>query len=141
MSRKSLLNIGLLLAVLLLAFFITKHLVWDKPDAIDLSAKTPVYKLDAKTVIDFIQNEDENNLKAEQVIEVEGVVKKISYLNNRITILLGADGKENAFIICDMESNQTNKVSKIAANDTIRLKGVFKGILEDAIFLNCIISE
>ncbi|TBN04411.1 hypothetical protein EYD45_07275 [Hyunsoonleella flava] len=141
MSRTSIVNIGLFLAVLVLAFFIAKHLVWDKPDTTDLSYRTPVYKLDAETVINFIQNEDSNNLKAEQVIEVEGVVKKITYLNNRITILLGADGKENAFVICDMESNQAEKVANVATKDTITLKGVFKGVLEDAIFLNCIISE
>ncbi|GGD05409.1 OB-fold protein [Hyunsoonleella pacifica] len=141
MSRKSIFNIVLFLTVFILAFFVAKHFIWDKPDTYDLSQKEPIHKFDAQTVIDFIQNEGKNNLKAEQVIEVEGIVKKISYLNNRITILLGVDGKERAFIICDMESNQTEKVSKVKTNDTIKLKGVFKGILEDAIFLNCIISE
>ncbi|WP_203257029.1 OB-fold protein [Hyunsoonleella ulvae] len=141
MKRTSILNTGLLAAILILVFFVAKYFVWDKPDAIDISQKEAVHKFDAQTVIDFIQNEDKNLLQAEQIIEVEGIVKKISYLNNRTTILLGIDGKENAYVICDMKNNQTEKVAKVTTNDTIRLKGVFKGILEDAIFLNCIISE
>ncbi len=118
-----------------------KQAVWDKPDTVDLSIEQPVYSLDAKTVIDLIQNKSNNDIEVDQVIEVEGIVKKISYLNNRTTILLGAKETDNTFIICDMEPNQSENVSKVSTNDTIKLKGVFKGALEDAIFFNCIISE
>lgn len=141
MNKKHVFNSIAVLLLFASVLFALKHYVLDPPDKVDLSLKESIYKLDAKTVIDLIKNEDKNTLEAEQIIEIEGVIKKISYLNNRITILLGFDGKENAFVICDMESNQAIKVKELSTNDTIRLKGVFKGFLEDAIFLNCIISE
>gem|GEM_PF-4239370 len=141
MKRKSVLHIILLMAVFVVLVFLVKHDVCDKPDTVDLSVKQPVYKLDAKTLIDLVKNKGKNTLVANEIVEVEGVVKKVSYLNDRITILLGTEETENTFIICDMESNQEYKVSRLKTNDSIKLKGVFKGVLEDAIFLNCIISE
>ncbi|GAB1858205.1 hypothetical protein MHTCC0001_30420 [Flavobacteriaceae bacterium MHTCC 0001] len=140
MKRKHILYLAVLLAFVL-AVGIVKYVVWDKPDSVNISLKTPIRRLDAKTVIDLINDADKHIIQAEQIIEIEGIVKKISYLNNRITILLGSDDKDNAFVICDMDSNQSEEVKKLSINDTIKLKGVFKGFLEDAIFLNCIITE
>ncbi len=110
-------------------------------DVTNISEEVPVHKLDAKTVIDLIKNEEKNIIEPEQIVEIEGVVREINYLNNRITILLSSGTSENAFVICDMQNNQSEEISNINPTDTIKLKGIFKGFLEDAIFLNCIISQ
>ena len=113
----------------------------DTPDEINVSDAAPVHKLNAKTVIELIKKEGASSIQPEQIVEVEGIVKEINYLNNRISILLGSENVANAFVICDMQRDQDMAIAEINLNDTVRLKGVFKGFLEDAIFLNCIISK
>ncbi|MBC31655.1 MAG: hypothetical protein CMH48_12535 [Muricauda sp.] len=95
---------------------------------------TPVWTMKAK-------NENEHFLEAEKIVEIEGVIKEINSLNNRITILLEGGAAESACVICDMQADQTDDLKDYRPKDTIRLKGVFKGFLKDAIFLNCVISQ
>ena len=101
----------------------------------------PSHRLEAKAIIDLINNENNSLLEPEQIVEIEGVIKEINYRNNRITIYLGSNNNTKAFVICDMQKNQKEEILNLNQKDTIKLKGVFKGFLEDAIFLNCVISK
>lgn len=113
----------------------------NSPDVVDLARVEPTYRLEAQTIIDLGKNQDNNYLKIENVVEINGVVKEVNNLNNRITVLLGTNKDELSCIICDMQSDQKDKITKLKPNDTIKIKGIFKGFLQDAIFLNCVISE
>ncbi|NER18874.1 OB-fold protein [Spongiivirga citrea] len=128
-----------LIGVLALVYVAMSHL--NSPDFVDIAKVEPNYRLEAKTIIDLGKNQDSNYLRTENVVEIRGVVKEINDLNDRITILLGTNKNELSCIICDMQSNQKEKITKLKPNDTIKIKGVFKGFLQDAIFLNCVISE
>jgi len=128
-----------LIGALALIYVAISHL--NSPDLVDIAKVEPNYRLEAKTIIDLGKNQNNSYLKTENVVEIRGVVKEINDLNDRITILLGTKKNELSCIICDMQSNQKEKITKLKPNDTIKIKGVFKGFLQDAIFLNCVISE
>ena len=140
-KKNSIFSSVLVILIAALSFYFLKVVVLESSYSVDVLKVEPVYKLDVKTVIDLIKNEDKNFIEVEQVVEVNGIIKEINYLNNRITILLGTGNKESAHVICDMRSDQKEEVSRLNPNDTIKLKGVFKGFLADAIFLNCVITH
>lgn|GEM_PF-1576964 len=112
-----------------------------KPDDINILESEPEFYLDAETLISHYKQGKAHLLEAEKIVEIEGTIKEINSLNNRITVLLEGGADESACVICDMKSDQTQLVQNFGPKDTIRLKGIFKGFLKDAIFLNCIISQ
>lgn len=135
------LRIFVFIVVITLVFFLFKTLYLERPDTVDMSKLEPAYRLEAKTIIGLTQNVADNFIAAEQVVEIQGVIRGINYDNNRATILLGTGDDPSSYVICDMQNSQKEKMAKLNIKDTIKLKGVFKGFLEDAIFLNCIISN
>ncbi|WP_394350956.1 OB-fold protein [Poritiphilus flavus] len=122
---------------------ISLFLLWGiyYPKPIDIMEAKPEVYLNAETLISHFKNKDENFLEAEKIVSIEGTIKEINSLNNRMTILLEGGVDESACVICDMQTDQTKGLKKFKPKDTIRLKGVFKGFLKDAIFLNCVISQ
>ena len=73
----------------------------------------------------------------EKVIEVEGVIKEVSYLNNRHTIILKSESFTQSFVICDMSPKGNDRTNEFVVGNTIVLRGVCKGYLLDVIMLNC----
>lgn len=124
-----------------MVFFLLKTFYFERPDIAHISTLKPAYKLQAETIIGFAKNADDSFMEVEKVVEIEGVIREINYDNNRATILLGSAIDTSSFIICDMQNSQKEAMAKLNPKDTIQLKGVFKGFLEDAIFLNCVISN
>ncbi len=87
----------------------------------------------------FILNEKSaNSIYRGKVIEVEGIVREVTFLNNRNTVLLQGDTKYSS-VICDMQSNQIEEIKKLKQGQKIKIKGVCKGFLKDAILLNCML--
>ncbi len=87
----------------------------------------------------YILNEESaNSIYRGKVIELEGIVKEISFLNNRNTVLLHGDDKYSS-VICDMQADQTEEVKKLVPGQKIQIKGICKGFLKDAILLNCML--
>lgn len=90
---------------------------------------------------DFSRNEKQSlKIYAGKIIEVQGVVEEINYLNNKTTIILKGDDN-NFGIICEMNPLENDKVKKINSNDSILIKGICKGYLKDVILLNCTIQQ
>lgn len=89
----------------------------------------------------FRPNTDMGHLEPERWVEIEGRIKEINTFNHRNTILL--KGKEDAspYAICDMQTGQEEALRWLKENDTIKIKGIFKGYLKDAVFLNCMITH
>ena len=107
----------------------------------DILEAEPELHLNAETLISHFKKENDHYLEPEKIVEIEGAIKEINSINNRITILLEGGANESACVICDMQTDQIKGIKEFKPRDTIRLKGVFKGFLKDAIFLNCIISQ
>lgn len=83
--------------------------------------------------------EKSDSLYAGKIIEVTGIVKEITFLNDRNTIILNSNF--DAFgVICDINPNQKEKIKHLKENQKIRVKGICKGFLKDVILLNCSID-
>lgn len=132
--------IGLLILTAFLGSFFLLWRMYDSEDVNILEAE-PELHLNAETLISHFEKENDYYLEPEKIVEIEGTIKEINSINNRITILLEGGANESACVICDMQTDQTIGIENLRPKDTIRLKGVFKGFLKDAIFLNCIISQ
>jgi hypothetical protein len=80
-------------------------------------------------------NESYNN----KMIKVTGIVKNITYLNERNTIFLDGNHKSSN-IICDLNNSQKKKLEYIKRGQKIVVTGICKGFLKDIIILNCYIE-
>jgi len=105
----------------------------------DISSIEPEMSYSAENLIVTLQSKKEYD--SETVIAVSGIVHEVNAINKRITILLKGNTAEENFVICDMNSNQTNAIKTIRKGDSIVIKGLLKGILKDVIMLNCIIVK
>ena len=112
-----------------------------RPGTLDINEAMPELRLNAQNLISDIKSGNAEFLQAENIVEIEGVIKEINVLNDRLTVLLEGGSDESACVICDMQTSQTHALKKFQPKDTIKLKGIYKGFLKDAIFLNCVISE
>lgn len=73
----------------------------------------------------------------EQVVQVQGEIKEISFINDRYTILLKSKNFTKSFVMCEMASKNLN-IENLAVGDTLKLRGICKGYLLDVIMLNCV---
>lgn len=86
---------------------------------------------------DYLINEKEaNNLYNNKAIKITGIVKEITYLNQRNTIFLDTKHKSSN-IICDLNDSEKKKLDQIKAGQKITIIGICKGFLKDIIILNC----
>lgn len=74
----------------------------------------------------------------EKVLEVEGIVKKIAYLNDRYTVILEGQDKFSQ-VICGMLPSEIEDVIALKEGQEVKIKGICKGYLMDVIMLNCIL--
>lgn len=89
-------------------------------------------------LINEFKNQSSKKL-IEKTIEVKGILKKIHTKNNKHTLYL-SDNNNNKYILCELQDNQSHKLSNLKIGHPIKIKGVFKGHLIDLILLNCIIK-
>jgi len=139
MKKKRLL-ILLLITSIVLAFFIYNSFF--KTTVTDIeSSKTDVQVTGQKISSSFLENEKlANSLYKDNVVEIEGRVKEVNFLNDKATVLL--NGKTNdSNILCAMQPNQTAPLSKVSLGQKIIVKGTCKGFLKDVILLNCIVLK
>ncbi len=86
----------------------------------------------------FVTNEvAANTIYKSKLVEVEGVVKKVNFLNGRITVFL--NGVSTSSVLCDMTKSQLKIAKKLKKDQKVKLKGVCKGFLNDVIMLNCML--
>lgn len=86
------------------------------------------------------ENHPEIENLVDKAIEVRGVLKKITLKEGRYTLLLTSH-QEGRFVLCKMQTDQNSGVVELAPGQNVIVKGVFKGVLLDAILLNCIIID
>lgn len=134
MKKKFIFFIASSFLVFISIFFITNKNVFKKT-----FENRKALKIDNKTITaQFLDNEGvANKLFVGKTVEVEGLVKKVSFLNNEQTVYLNTPYKD-VFIICEMSPNQEQS-KKIKTNQTLKVKGTCKGFLKDVILLNCYI--
>ena len=130
--------LGLLLITFIVSFIMI-YISYNKPADINVSRIENVNQLSIEELLtEFNGNlEKANATFIEKVIEVEGVIKEVSYLNNRHTIILKSKSFTQSFVICDMSPKGNDRTNEFVVGNTIVLRGVCKGYLLDVIMLNC----
>ncbi len=109
----------------------------------DMLNATPEVEITAQNLLSVLSNGNrilKDSLSTERILEVTGLVKETNFMNGRITVLLKGKNDTPPYIICDMISHQKEVVSKLKPNDSVKIKGIFKGYLKDAVFLDCVIT-
>ncbi len=131
-----------LLGVLLIVVAIAINNFVFKLDAFDIENKNALAIINAELLISDLKSNKEkyNALFTDQVVGIKGIISEINDKNNRHTILLQGDEKSVSLVICDMQKDQKQKTNTLKIGDTVVLKGIYKGFLKDAVFLNCILS-
>lgn len=114
----------------------------NRPDRFTYANNRPLIEITVDNMGDYFKpNTATTTLKPEQLVEIEGRIKEINTLNNRHTILIKGTLDASPYIICDMQTGQEKELELLKENDTIKVKGIFKGFLKDAVFLNCIVTH
>ena len=104
-----------------------------------INTKTEIHVSSEKLVRAFIDNEPEaNNNYVEKAVEIKGVVKEVTFVNNRYSIFLNG-GTEFSSVMCAMKEDQYKDIQNLKNGQSIILKGICKGFLMDVIFLDCIL--
>ena len=113
----------------------------NKPEKDTRDIETEV-SLTTNEIIAYIDNADNDHLKnyINKAIEVEGTVKELTFKNNIHSILLSSDNKER-LVLCQMQQGETSKMENIKEGELVKIKGIYKGSLLDAILLNCIFIQ
>lgn len=136
MKKSRILSLALLLITLGGCYFYVAHYKKEPNDF--LSSDEPYARISADSLLAiFTKNEDLIDTSyIEKLIEVEGKVKEITFLNNQYGVLLYGKSK-SSYVLCDISDSELNITKKIKVGDTIKLKGICKGYLLDVVMLNC----
>ena len=99
-------------------------------------------KLTSTEFVSLFDSVNHSNIKnfVDKAIEVKGVLKKMTLTEGVYTLLLTSHQKDR-YVLCKMQNDQNSNIVNLSPGETIVLKGVFKGVLLDAILLNCIIID
>ena len=110
-----------------------------KETVINIKSASISYNLYTDDLIaDFRDNEKSANEKfAGKIVKIKGKVKEVSFLNNTNTVILLGD--ESSGIICDFNQKQTKEIKALTKNQTVIIKGIYKGFLKDVVLLNCLL--
>ena len=134
----------ILFILLLIGLFLLRQLnvsLEKKPNENSISVEADLHVTSEDLIASFLSNEElANATYVEKTIEVDGVVKEVTFTNNRYTVLLQGNG-EYMCIMCDMKDDQVTQVQTLTKGDSVVLKGICKGFLMDAILLNCVLVK
>ena len=93
----------------------------------NLEKESPLVSLNSDDLVtSFFNDETKSNKRyTGKIIEVTGFVKEISYLNNRITLILSSNTNSYG-VICDVNSSQKEKINKLKKTKKYWLKAFVK---------------
>lgn len=124
--------------LLLIGIFIFTLLLKDKNYN---AASKPKVRIHSNKLMSSYIDDEKTAAKfyTDELIEVSGTLKEVSYLNQKTTIILNTDTID-ATIICELNDSEIKKTIGLQKNQEILIKGICKGFLKDLILLNCYID-
>ncbi|RMB62749.1 hypothetical protein EAX61_04005 [Dokdonia sinensis] len=130
---------ALSVAILLFAGFILlgSYIFKDKTDIRTVRTQASLTTHELFTQLQA-KNDVEYSPYIEKAIEVKGVIKEITVRDGVYSIILDGDNRER-HILCEMQRDQNNDIVTLAVGEEVVIKGILKGLLLDAILLNCIL--
>lgn len=104
-------------------------------------AKTEISLTANELLTELNGNEEERfGQYIEKALEIEGTIYQVTYKAGKYSLLLRGD-KIDSLILCEMQKDQASLVKLLEVGDEVKVKGILKGFLMDAILLNCIVLE
>ncbi len=93
-------------------------------------------------LVDSFGNDESlaNTIYKDRNIIIEGVVEKISFLNERSTIFVKTEGFTSS-ILCEMGEDHKGQVKQLKKNQQVVVEGTCKGFLGNVILLNCLLLK
>ena len=105
----------------------------------DISSMESVAQLSADELLLGLEgNED---FFKEEIISVTGLLVEINTKNDHINILIKGNTIENHYIICEMNQSFKLPHNQFLPGETVEVKGILKGYLNDAVLLNCVLDN
>ncbi len=86
------------------------------------------------------EKETSFNQYIEKAIEIKGTLYQVTHKGDTYSLLLRGENLES-LVLCEMQKDQAPIVKTLTIGDQVKVKGILKGFLMDAIVLNCIILE
>jgi len=141
LKSNSNINIGILFVIICIAAVIGLYAIFNYKSIDIRKAKTEINI----TTNDLFENFDSDKEASfdkyiEKALEVKGTLHKVTRKGNKYSLLLRGNQIEK-LVLCEMEVDQTSIVEKLEIGDEVKVKGILKGFLMDAILLNCIVLE
>ena len=136
MTRKKILfRTIVIISVLLLGLFIL--LFYRTSNTYTAASKAEINIKASALLNTYLSDEKKaNNLYTNKLIKVSGVLKDITYLNNRTTVIL-ENAMSSSGIICELNQEESSKLEKLEKGKKVKVMGICKGFLKDVILLNC----
>jgi hypothetical protein len=136
-NLSAILSTGIVLFVL--AFMVYFHINREQPNTQFVDTQAHLSPNEFISLFDSI-----NGYQAEQyvdkAIEIKGMLKKVTRREDTYTLFIDSH-KDGQYIMCEMQIDQIEKIKSIQPDEIITVKGIFKGVLLDAILLNCILID
>ena len=125
------------LAVML--FFVLKQM---NQEHVDVKKTAPDMIIAVDEILSDYQNDEEkaNSRFTDKIIQLKGVISKISTQNDNATVTLMSPNFD-ATVICSFQSEESLSVLKYEEGGEISLKGICKGYLLDVILVNCVLIK
>jgi len=111
-------------------------------DGIDTrEAKTEI-RITTNELFKNFNNEKETSFDQyiEKALEIKGTLYQITYRDQKYSLLLRGD-QIDQLVLCEMQEDQAPIIEPLKIGDEVKVKGILKGFLMDAILLNCIVIE
>ncbi|MFC4218925.1 OB-fold protein [Flagellimonas marina] len=105
----------------------------------DISTLESVAQLSADELISALENNE--NFNREKILSVKGTLVETNTRNDHINFLIKGNSNQNHYIICEMNHSFDEQGKDFTPGDTVIIKGVLKGYLNDAVLLNCVLEN
>lgn len=132
-------KIFIITLLIILGTSIVLYKIYNKPH-IDIAVTEPDLSLDAEFITnEFISDENKANEEyLDQIIEIKGIIKRISYERGKTIISLG---KEEMFgnVNCHMLPEENLELQNLKVGQTVTLKGICTGYLLNVILVRCVL--
>lgn len=130
-----------ILIIISIACIMTVYYFYNHKQVDTRKAKTEISLTANELLTELNGNEEERfGQYIEKALEIEGTIYQVTYKAGKYSLLLRGD-KIDSLILCEMQKDQASLVKLLEVGDEVKVKGILKGFLMDAILLNCIVLE
>lgn len=99
----------------------------------------PTAELSADELI--VGLEEDENFYREEILSVTGSLVEVNTKNGNVNFLMRGNTNQNHYIICEMNHTMTLGNINVSQGETVVVKGILKGYLNDAVLLNCVLDN